>query len=221
MSATGLAHKLNRGKWSPSFTEIPIPFHSKLSTQTLLLKPFFTNSQHSPILGKVSYIQYVSLVFHLHVLWLAEIAVSVRNSRPFQGAASCSILGRGAGRGDASVRHQHFQTAKLSCKTQMINPYILSQRYSLFPLKNNPESLSNVLTGRAACLPLWQWALCTKALLQPTFLTPVEPVISVPSLSAGTQISCPKPRLPLGSHWLHNAATWSLSGQPASWVTHW
>lgn len=76
----------------------------------------------------------------------------------------------------------------------MINPYIPSQRCSLFPLKDNPECLSSVPTLRAACLPLWQRALCAYAFFRPTFVTPVEPVISVPSLSAGSQIM---PRLPL------------------------
>lgn len=68
--------------------------------------------------------------------------------------SSCPFLpytGAGAREG-VNVRHQHLQTAKLSCETGMINPYIPSQRYSLFPPKDNPESVSSVLMLRAACL---------------------------------------------------------------------
>lgn len=66
VSATGLAHKLNRG--SHSFTR------DSFSLRALFLKFFFfhtgsfTNSQHPPTLEKLSYIQCVSLLFHLHIL---------------------------------------------------------------------------------------------------------------------------------------------------------
>lgn len=92
-------------------------------------------------------------------------------------------------------------------------------RYSLLPLKDNLENLSNVLNlwEPYVCFCGSEHHACTLFSSQP--LTPAEPMISVLSLSAGTEISCPEPRLPLGSHWLHRPLTQSLSIQRATWVT--